>query len=107
MNKYLPTAYQVWGKVLFSQACVNHCVHSGGGGLSTGVICLEGNVCSGGVVCPGGVCAQGGGVSSGVSHFSQRGWVSPIFQKMGDPPIREYGQCAVGTYPTGMHPCLF
>ena len=26
----LPTAYEIWGKVLFSQACVIHSVHRGG-----------------------------------------------------------------------------
>ena len=56
----------------------------------------------------------------GISHFSegrstifQRGVSylgvggSPILEKMGDTlPIREYGQCTVGTHPTGMHSCV-
>ena len=45
---FLPPANEVWGKVIFSQACDSHSVHRGwGGALSRG--------CAGGVPSKGGV----------------------------------------------------
>ena len=40
-KQFLPPANEVWGKVIFSQACVKNSVHGGG------------------VSAPGGVCSQG------------------------------------------------
>ena len=58
----LPPANEVWGKVIFSQACVKNSVHGGGGGLG---FCSreEGGACLGeGVPAPGGEgSAPGGG----------------------------------------------
>ena len=33
---FLPPANEVWGKVIFSEACVKNSVHRGGGGLVPG-----------------------------------------------------------------------
>ena len=37
----LPPASEVWGKVIFSQACVSHSVHGGEGGLCMMSRCLK------------------------------------------------------------------
>ena len=37
----LPPTNEVWGKRIFSQACVSHCVHRGRGSLSGGVSLTE------------------------------------------------------------------
>ena len=81
---WLPTAYEVWRKVLFSQACATHSVQRGGVGVSRGYPEV-------------GWCVERGlsHFSQGeVSHYSQDGRVgcpifqkgSPIFQKMEEPP---------------------
>ena len=36
ITPFLPPANEVWGKVIFSEACVKNSVHSGGGGLLPG-----------------------------------------------------------------------
>ena len=73
---FLPPANEVWGKVIFSQACVKNSVHRGGA-WSRGV-------CSGGWV-PGPRGSAQGGLPGG------------------DPPRTA---SAVGsTHPTGMHSC--
>ena len=46
---------------------------------------------------------QGLPFSEGVSHFTEG--VFHFSENTRPPPIREYGQCAVGTHPTGMHTC--
>ena len=63
---YLPPANEVWGKVIFSEACVKNSVHRGwylpprGGGVPG-----LGGVCSSGGACSRGVCSQGGAWSGG------------------------------------------
>ena len=52
----LPSANEVWGKVIFSQACVKNCVHGGGGCLVQG----------------GGGCLLRGGLHPGGAW-----WISP------------------------------
>ena len=54
---FLPPANEVWGKVIFSQACVKNSVHGGGGGSGPG-----------GVPGPGGYACSGGGA----------GWRPPL-----------------------------
>ena len=61
---FLPPANEVWGKVIFSQACVKNSVHKGGV-WSWGVPAVGGawswvGVCSQGGAWSGGVCSQGG-----------------------------------------------
>ena len=54
------------------------------------------------------VCSEGGGGDTwserGVSHLSEGG-VHPFFLKW-ETPLWVYGQCAIGTHPTGMHTSL-
>ena len=89
----LPTAYVVWGKVMFSQACV--CSQEGEVWSEGGRV----GAWSGKGVCvwsEGARCLVGGGGDG------QRGY--------GDTPSPDtprYGQPAVGTHPTGMHSCFF
>ena len=45
---FLPPSNEVWGKVIFSQACVKNSVHGEGGGVAW----------SGGMVCGGGLQAH-------------------------------------------------
>ena len=71
---FLPTANEVWGKVIFSEACVKNSVHGGGGGL------LPGGACSSDGACSRGVPGRGGGV-----------------------PPHGTATAAGSTYPTGMH----
>ena len=47
-------ANEVWGKVIFSEACVKNSYHGGGGVSAPG-----GVVCSWGVSASGGVCSMG------------------------------------------------
>ena len=55
VKPYLPPANEVWGKVIFSQACVKNSVH--GGPVPGGCLLPEGVPGPGG----GGVPARGGG----------------------------------------------
>ena len=66
----LPPANEVWGKVIFSQACVKNSVHSGGGVVSQHCIALHcrwypsmpcsGSLEGGGIpACLAGVLARG------------------------------------------------
>ena len=71
------------------------------GGCVSGVCVIRGDVWLRGSVWPGSVCDQGG-VTRG-PHPQDRG-PHPPPPKIH--PTREYGQCAVGTHPTGMHSCL-
>ena len=86
--QYLPPANEVWGKVIFSEACVKNSVHGGavcaggrawlgvgcacpgeGVGMHGGVVCMVGCVCLGacmaggvhgqGCACPRGACMAG------------------------------------------------
>ena len=81
-SQFLPPANEVWGKVIFSEACVKNSVHRGGvpgpggclllgrvsapwrgvcslkGCLVGGVVCFQGGVCSRGAW-SGGVCFRG------------------------------------------------
>ena len=77
---FLPPANEVWGKVIFSQACVKNSVH-GGDACSWGGVWSQGGTCSGGSG-PGGCLLQGGA------------WWTPRTAT------------AVGsTHTTGMHSC--
>ena len=86
---YLPPANEVWGKIIFSEACVKNSVHGGGVPGPGGSVCSQGGclvcrgVCCRGVSAPGGVCSQGG-------------WWRPP----------RTATAAGGTHPTGMHSCL-
>ena len=94
----LSTAYEVWGKVMF---------------LHLTVILFTGRGC-GCLVRGGGCCLVRWGLpffrgglpffKSGLPFFR---WGLPFSLKWETPtppsPIQEYGQCAVGTHPTGMH----
>ena len=108
----LPPANEVWGKVIFSEACVKNSVHGGGGGClvcSRGVSALgvsaPGGICSGGVcsrgsLLPGGLLPGGlllGGVSAPGGCLLSGGcaWWRP-------PGMTT---AAGGTHPTGMHSC--
>ena len=75
----IPPANEVWGKVIFSEACVKNSV-------SWGVPAL-GGACSGGCLL---------------------GWVPALgVLPVGDPPPHPRTATAVGgTHPTGMHSCL-
>ena len=88
----LPPANEVWGKVIFSQACVKNSVHRGRGCLvwGRGVPGARGVPGPGGPG-PGGCLVPGGGSWS---------WGVPG----GDPP--RTATAAGGTHPTGMHSCL-
>ena len=116
---YLPPANEVWGKVIFSEACVKNSVHRGwylpprgGGGVpglgvsAPGGVPAPGGSAPRGVPGPGGVvCSQGGAWSGGScllpggclvrgSCLLQGGawWRSP-----------RMANAAGGTHPTGMH----
>ena len=53
---FLPTANEVWGKVIFSEACVKNSVHGGGGGS----LLLGGCLVWGGGVPPHGTATAAG-----------------------------------------------
>ena len=72
---FLPPANEVWGKVIFSQACVKNSVH-GGGSVPGGCLVLEG-VCSWGVPGLGGAWWRPPGMAT----------------------------AAGGTHPAGIHSC--
>ena len=84
MKKYLPPANEVWGKVIFSQACVKNSVHRGGAWFR------------GGYLLPGGVAwsqerclVWGGAWSQGGAWWRPPGTAT----------------AAGDTHPTGMHSC--
>ena len=89
---FVPPANEVWGKVIFSQACVIPSIHKGGGvgWLSS----MHHRSHDWGVCIQDGVCIQG--------RFGRTS-LHP------QPPLDtiRYGQQAGGTHPTGMHSCLF
>ena len=87
-SEFLPPANEVWGKVIFSQACVKNSVHKGGawsqgGSAPGGCLVLGGSA-------PRGVCSQG--------VFSRGG-------AGGDPP--GMATAAGGKHHTGMHSCFW
>ena len=59
---FLPSANEVWGKVMFLHLSVRHSVHGGGSaswGSASGVSSFWGGVCIRGVFILGGVCIWG------------------------------------------------
>ena len=111
MYVFLPCANEVWGKVIFSVACVKNSVHRGGTSSSTpppraGTPNPPGQVPPGryplgryppGLIPPGHLPP---------GHRYTPGQVHPW---AGTPPgpvhAGRYGQQAGGTHPTGMHSC--
>ena len=103
---YLPSANEVWGKVICLQAFV--CPQGAGacsrGGVCSGRGCLlqGGGGClllgvsapSGGCLLPGGVCLRGG-VGGSAPGGGCAWWRPPKATAAG------------GTHPTGMHSCYF
>ena len=87
LKRLLPPANEVWGKVIFSQACVKNSVHGGEGGAIPACIaggipaCLAAGLQGWGGVLPGGLL---------------RGITPPPWT----------ATAAGGTHPTGMHSCL-
>ena len=119
-NTFLPPANEVWGKVIFSQACVKNSVHGGGGACSQGVPAL--GVPALGVPALGvPVLGEGGCLHQGVwswvglqahtqgeverdqvqAHTQGGNWGG---SGPGSPPTTT---AAGGTHPTGMHSCYF
>ena len=95
----LPPANEVWGKVIFSVACVKNSVHRGGG--------VPGQVHPQGRFTP-----QAGTLPPpGTVHpHPQAGTPPPHPSGQVHPPpgavhAGKYGQQAGGTHPTGMHSC--
>ena len=87
----LPPANGVWGKVIFSQACVNNSVHRGD--LLPG----EGGACSRGCLLLGGYllfCLVGGCLLQGVPGPGGAWWRPP-----------GTATAVGGTHPTRMHSC--
>ena len=58
-NLLLPPANEVWGKVIFSEACVKNSVHSGGSGPGGGRCLVRRESGPGGCLVPGGVWSWG------------------------------------------------
>ena len=79
-KQLLPPANEVWGKVIFSEACVKNSVHGGG------------RAWPGARVLPGGRAWPGGCMACTPPRLIPRDTV---------------GQWAGGTHPTGMHSCSF
>ena len=86
IRAFLPPENEVWGKVIFSEACVMNSVHGGvpcPGGVPGPGRCLVWGCLVWGVPGPGGCAWSGGGLC-------------------GDPPM---ATAAGGTHLTGMHSC--
>ena len=99
----LPPANEIWGKVIFSQACVKNSVYRAGMPGPTGCL-LRGVSAPRGCLVLEGVCS-GGGWSRGVSGPRRclvLGGVCSGGMPVGDPPT---AAAAGGTHPTGMHSC--
>ena len=93
-----------WGKVIFSEACVNNSVHRGGvcgcsGGMRGFIQGVHGFIRGACVVLFGGVCM----VLFGGACVVLFGGVCGFFSFS---DTMRYGQWADGTHPTGMHSCL-
>ena len=105
----LPPANEVWGKVIFSQACVKNSVHSGQGGAIPACIaggipaCLAAGL-QGGCLLPG-VSALGGGfVPGGVCSWGESALGgSARGGALWRPPGTD--TAAGGMLPTEMHSC--
>ena len=87
----LPPANEVWGKVIFSEACVKNSVH---GGVYLGRYPPRTGRCT----------------PPGIRQVHPLDQVHPPWDQAGTPPwavhARRYGQQAGGTHPTGMHSCF-
>ena len=102
---FLPRANEVWGKVIFSEACVKNSVHRGG--LVPGV---GGLVLGGGGSGPGGCLLPRGGLVLGGGGSGPGGTCSwGVWSRGGVPGGDSPGTAtaAGGTHPTGMHSCLW
>ena len=124
----LPTAYGVWGRLMFSHVSVILFIPWGGGGLHGGEVCLRrgacmdrGSACSG--VCIGGsvtalraesaswgvsmdgVCM---GAALGAGYLHGGGSARRVYAWRGVcmEGGSAYGKPADGTHPTGMRSCL-
>ena len=79
----LPPANEVWGKVIFSEACVKNSVHRGWGVVSQHALQVvsqhalqqRGDACSWGAAPRGGVCSQVGAWSRGLYRPTPKGEV--------------------------------
>ena len=93
MKSFLPPANEVWGKVIFSVACVKNSVHSWGS--------IWAGTPSGRYTTPGQVHPPAG---TPPSRYTL-GQVHPPgrYTPLGAVHARRYGQQADGTHPTGMH----
>ena len=100
MFKFLPPANEVWGKVIFSVACVKNSVHREGVPAAGG--CLLRGVPGRGVSPPG-QCLVEGCLLPG-SAWSQGGLVLGRCAWLRTPRT---ATSAGGTHPTGMHSCFF
>ena len=96
---FLPPANEVWGKVIFSEACVKNSVHRGG--------------VPGQVPPPTRYIPLPGPVTSLGTRYTPQNQVHPLGP--GTPPDHlhpegvhagRYGQQAGSTHPTGMHSCV-
>ena len=102
-NLLLPPANEVWGKVIFSQACVKNSVHRGDACSRVGAVPAPGGVpgLGGGACSQGGACSRGGACSLG----SCLALGVPALEGVPgrDPPGT--ATAVGGTHPTGMHSC--
>ena len=98
MTKSLPPANEVWGKVIFSVACVKNSVHGGRGGIPAYLAGLQG---VGIPACLAGLQAQGGKLRS----LAWMGGSQHVLRQT--PPPQQTATAAGGTHPTGMHSCLY
>ena len=97
-NAYLPPANKVWGKVIFSEACVKNSVNGG---------CLVwGRLVPGGGACSRGVWSGGSGPRGCLLWGSGPGGVTCSW---GGAWCRhpQMVTAAGSTHPTGMHFCIF
>ena len=95
----LPPANEVWGKVIFSVACVNNSVQRGGGGIPA---CLAGGI----PACLAGLKEGGSpGPNPGVLQAHTWRGVGVSQHALRQTPVQLTATAARGTHPTGMHSC--
>ena len=92
----LPANAKVWGRVIFSEACVKNSVHRGGASSQVGF--LWGGFLLG--VLPLGGLPPGGASSGGASSWGCFLWGGAWWRPPGT------ATAAGGTHPTGMHSCF-
>ena len=95
----LPPTNKVWGKVIFSEACVKNSVHRGA--------CMARGVCGWGACMPSGVCGQGACMAGGHVCLGACGQGGACHAQPPQPDTMRYGWSMSERYASYWNAFLF